>query len=158
MVLNVIVTEGMVPSLNSSRNLALLPNLLFSTKCNAEVALKTGHFRQLGITIRNLKAITDVIVFNIPRWMFLEHCREWYKCEIDFPRHTRAPSCTTAQFVNLGATSSGHLGNLGRAASDRLFYACLVITNAVEVAPTNKKKTIKTMEEKSKVPLKKKGK
>jgi hypothetical protein len=120
----------MVPSLNSC-NLALRPNLLLSTKCNAEVALKAGHFRQLGITIRNLKTITDVIVLNIPRWTFPEHCREWYKCEIDFPKHTCAPFCTIAQLVNLGAIAGGLLGNLGGATSDRLFYACLSIWNCL---------------------------
>jgi hypothetical protein len=45
MVLNIIVTEGMAASLNSSRSLAFQPNLLLSTKCNAEAALKAGHFR-----------------------------------------------------------------------------------------------------------------
>jgi hypothetical protein len=127
MVLNIVVTEGMAPSLNSSRSLVLRPNLLLSTKCNAEATLKAGHFRRLGITIRNLKTITNIIVLNIPRRTFPEHCREWYKCEINFPRHTRAPSCTTAQLINLGATTGGHLGDLGTTASDRLFYACLLM-------------------------------
>jgi hypothetical protein len=44
MVLNIIVTEGMAPSLNNSRSLALQPNLLLLTKCNAEATLKAGHF------------------------------------------------------------------------------------------------------------------
>jgi hypothetical protein len=92
MVLNIIVTEGIAPSMNSSRSLALRPNLLLPTKCNVEAALKANHFRRLGIIMRNLKTITDVIVLNIPRRTFLEHCREWYKSEIDFPKHTHAPS------------------------------------------------------------------
>ena len=117
----------MAPSLNNSRNLALQPNLLLLTKCNAIVAVKAGHFWRLGVTMRNLKIITDVIVLNIPQWTISEHCREWYKCEIDFPRHTHTPSYTTAQLVDLGMTVGGHLGSLGSAASNRLLYACMPI-------------------------------
>ena len=72
MVLNIIVTEGMASSLNNSRNLALRPNLLLPTKCNATTALKANHFRQLGVTMRNLKTITDVIVLTYPDEQFLD--------------------------------------------------------------------------------------
>ena len=131
MVLNVIVMEGMAPSLKSSRGstLALRPNLLLPTKCNATAALEAGHFRRLGVTMRNLKTITDVIFLIIPRWTIPGHCRERYKCEIDCPRHTHAPYCTTAQLVNLGLTADIDLDNLGSTASDRLLYACLSIMN-----------------------------
>jgi hypothetical protein len=81
------------------------------------------------ITMRNLKTITEVIVLNIPRRMILEPCKEWHKCEIDCPRHTHAPSCTTAQLVNLGSTVGGDLGNLSGTTSDRLLYACLSMTH-----------------------------
>ena len=133
MALNFIVTEGMAPFLNSSRSLAFRPNILLLTKCNATAALKANHFRQLGVTMRNLKTITNVIVLNIPRRTIPGHCRERCKREIYCPRHTHAPSCTTTQRVNLGSTAGGHLDNLGGIASDCLLYACLHITNRLHL-------------------------
>ena len=124
MVLNIIVTEGMAPSLNNSRNLALQPNLLLPTKCNATAALKAGHLQLLGVMMHKLKTITDAIVLNIPRRTIPGHCKERYKCEINCPRHTHGPSCTTAQLVNLGSIDR-QLGNLGSTTSNHLMYACL---------------------------------